>query len=100
MICHQNLNTAYHSKTKQKLRFWTVSRRYIISQNKAVRSDNGSEFINKKFKDYTEKNGIKQTLSEVSKPQSNDKIERANATIEVLNEKSIEMDENLIGFKN
>ena len=73
---------------------------YNKSKIKAVRSDNGSEFINKKFKDYTEKNGIKQTLSEVSKPQSNDKIERANATIEVLNEKSIEMDENLIGFKN
>ena len=33
---------------------------YNKSKTHAVRSDNGSEFINKPFKDYLEKNGIKQ----------------------------------------
>jgi len=37
---------------------------YNKSKIRAVRSDNGSEFINKKFTDYLEKNGIKQILSE------------------------------------
>jgi transposase InsO family protein len=73
---------------------------YIKSKIKAVRSDNGSEFINKKFKDYLEKNNIKQILSEASKPQSNGMIERANATIKELIDKSIEMDENFGWIKN
>ena len=54
---------------------------YNQSKPRAVRSDNGSEFINKKFTDYLEKNGIKQILAEAGKPQSNGMIERANATI-------------------
>ena len=56
-----------------------------------MRSDNGSEFINKKFKDYLEKNDIKQILSEAGKPQSNGMIERANATIKELIEKALEI---------
>ena len=40
---------------------------YNKSKIKAVRSDNGSEFISDVFKDYLEKNGIKQILSEASK---------------------------------
>ena len=54
------------------------------SKIRAVRSDNGSEFINKKFKDFLEKNDIKQILGEAGKPQSNGMIERANATIKEL----------------
>jgi len=61
------------------------------SKLRAVRSDNGSEFINKKFTDYLETNDIKQILSEASKPQRNGMIERANATIKELIQKSIEM---------
>ena len=61
------------------------------SKIRAVRSDNGSEFINKKFTDYLETNDIKQILSEASKPQRNGMIERANATIKELIQKSIEM---------
>ena len=38
-------------------------------------------------------NDIKQILSEPSKPQSNGMIERANATIKELIQKSIELDE-------
>jgi transposase InsO family protein len=75
-------------------------KKYNKSKIKAVRSDNGSEFINKKYKDYLEKNGIKQILSEASKPQSNGMIERANATIKELIENSIEMDENFDWIKN
>ena len=64
---------------------------YNQSKTHAVRSDNGSEFINKKFKDFLEKNGIKQILGEAGKPQSNGMIERANATIKELIEKALEM---------
>ena len=64
---------------------------YNQSKPKAIRSDNGSEFINKKFTDYLEKNGIKQILAEAGKPQSNGMIERANATIKELIQKSIEI---------
>jgi len=64
---------------------------YNQSKPRAVRSDNGSEFINKKFTDYLEKNGIKQILAEAGKPQSNGMIERANATIKELIQKSIEI---------
>ena len=54
---------------------------YTQSKIRAIRSDNGSEFINKKFVDFLKKNNIKQILSEAGKPQSNGMIERANATI-------------------
>jgi len=64
---------------------------YNQSKPKAIRSDNGSEFINKKFTDYLEKNGIKQILAEAGKPQSNGMIERANATIKELIQKSLEI---------
>jgi len=66
---------------------------YNKSKIRAVKSDNGSEFINKKFTDYLEKYGIKQILSEASKPQSNGMIERANATIKELIQKSLEINE-------
>jgi len=64
---------------------------YNQSKPKAVRSDNGSEFINKKFKEYLEKNGIKQILAEAGKPASNGMIERSNATIKELIQKSLEI---------
>ena len=67
---------------------------YNKSKIKAVRSDNGSEFINDKFTDYLKKNGIKQILGEASKPQSNGMIERANATIKELIQKALEINEN------
>ena len=64
---------------------------YNQSKTHAIRSDNGSEFINNKFTDYLEKNGNKQILGEAGKPQSNGMIERANATIKELIQKSIEI---------
>jgi hypothetical protein len=70
------------------------------SKIKAIRSDNGSEFINKKFKEYLEKNNIKQILGEAGKPQSNKMIERANGSIKELIQKSIEMNENCDWAKN
>jgi transposase InsO family protein len=45
-----------------------------------------------------EKNYIKQILSEAGKPQSNGMIERANATIKELIQKSIKLDKHLIGL--
>ena len=73
---------------------------YNKSKIKAIRSDNGSEFINKKFKDYLEKNGIEQILGEAGKPQSNGMIERANGSIKELIQKSIEMNKNFDWAKN
>ena len=70
------------------------------SKIRAVRSDNGSEFINKKFTDYLDKNDIKQILSEAAKPQSNGMIERANATVKELIQKSIEMIDKFDWVKN
>ena len=54
---------------------------YNQSKIKAIRSDNGSEFINKKFVEFLNEKGIKQILSEAGKPQSNGMIERSNAII-------------------
>jgi len=66
---------------------------YKKSKIRGIRSDNGSEFINEKFKNFLKENDIKQILSEAGKPQSNGMIERANATIKELIQKSIELDE-------
>ena len=73
---------------------------YKESRIRAIRSDNGSEFINDKFKNFLKNNNIKQILSEPNKPQSNGMIERANATIKELIQKSIELDGNFDWIKN
>jgi len=48
---------------------------------KSVRSDNGSEFISKEFKDLLAKYNIKHVFSKPSKPQSNGGVERFNKTL-------------------
>jgi uncharacterized protein YoxC len=73
---------------------------YTQSNIRAIRSDNGSEFINNKFVEYLEKNHIKQILSEAGKPQSNGMVERANSTIKELIQKSIELNQNFDWVKN
>jgi transposase InsO family protein len=73
---------------------------YTQSKIRAIRSDNGSEFINKKFVDFLKKNNIKQILSEAGKPQSNGMIERANSTIKELIQKSVELNQNFDWVKN
>jgi predicted XRE-type DNA-binding protein len=70
------------------------------AQIKAIRSDNGSEFINKKFKDFLTEKKIKQIFSEAGKPQSNGMIERSNATIKELIQKSLELNEKFDWPKN
>jgi len=67
---------------------------YNKSKIKAIRSDNGSEFINKKFKEYLKKHDIKQILGEAGKPQSIGIIVRANGSIKELIQKSIKIIEN------
>ena len=73
---------------------------YKKAQIKAIRSDNGSEFINKKFKDFLTEKKIKQIFSEAGKPQSNGMIERSNATIKELIQKSLELNEKFDWLKN
>ena len=73
---------------------------YNQSKTHSIRSDNGSEFINKKFTSYLEKNGIKQILGEAGKPASNGMIERANATIKELIQKALEINPKFDWVKN
>ena len=73
---------------------------YTQSKIRAIRSDNRSEFINDKFVKFLKENDIKQVLSEAGKPQSNGMIERANATIKELIQKSIELDKHFDWVKN
>ena len=73
---------------------------YTKSKIRAVRSDNGSEFINDKFKTFLKDNNIKQILGEPNKPQSNGMIERSNATIKELIQKSIELNEDFDWVKH
>jgi uncharacterized protein YoxC len=73
---------------------------YTQSKVRAIRSDNGSEFINNKFVDFLQKNNVKQILSEAGKPQSNGMIERANATIKELIQKSVELNQSFDWVKH
>jgi transposase InsO family protein len=67
---------------------------YTQSKIRAIRSDNGSEFTNNKFKFFLKENDIKQILSEAGKPQSNVMIEPAHATIKELIQKSVKLNQN------
>ena len=53
-----------------------------------------------KFVDFIQKNNVKQILSEAGKPQSNGMIERANATIKELIQKSVELNQSFDWVKN
>lgn len=48
---------------------------------RSIRSDNGSEFISKTFKNLLKSKNIKQVLSDSNKPQSNGQIENFNGII-------------------
>jgi hypothetical protein len=71
-----------------------------IPDLKAIRSDNGSEFISIIFKKYLKDNDIKQVLSSAGNPQSNGSIERLNQTLKYLLQKQIQMDMNYDWVKN
>jgi transposase InsO family protein len=73
---------------------------YTQSKVRTIRSDNGSEFIKNKFKSFLKENDIKQILSEAGAPQSNGMIERANATIKELIQKSVELNQSFDWVKN
>jgi transposase InsO family protein len=73
---------------------------YTQSKVRAIRSDNGSEFISDKFKSFLNENNIKQILSEAGKPQSNGMIERANSTIKELVQKSFELNQSFDWVKH
>ena len=48
---------------------------------KALRSDNGGEYISKKFKEFCNKEGIRRELIAPHNPQQNGVTERKNRTI-------------------
>jgi len=94
-----NYSVALKNKEKEEV-LKGFKKIYNKSKTHAVRSDNGSEFINKPFKDYLEKNGIKHIFGEAGKSQSNGMIERANATIKELIQKSLEINRKFDWVKN
>lgn len=51
------------------------------AQIKALRTDNGGEYISLKFKDYLEKHGIQHQLTVAYTPQQNGVAERMNRTL-------------------
>jgi transposase InsO family protein len=50
-------------------------------QVKALRSDNGGEYIFKEFKDFCSREGIQRELIAPHNPQQNGVVERKNKTI-------------------
>ena len=50
-------------------------------KNKALRSDNGGEYVSQEFKDFYAAEGIKQELTTPHNPQQNGVAERKNKTI-------------------
>lgn len=68
--------------------------RVINNQIHSVRSDNGSEFISKYFKDLMNKHNIKQVFSLPHTPQSNGNIERFNGILKRLILMSSKLDDN------
>lgn len=66
----------------------------------AIKSDNGSEFINTLFQDYLKRNNIKHILTEAGKPQSNGLIERANGVLKNLIKKSLLVNDDFDWVKN
>jgi len=71
-----------------------------VKDIRTIRSDNGSEFISKEFKDFLKKKNLNQVLSEAYKPQSNGAIERANGILKELIQKALELDEDYDWVKN
>jgi transposase InsO family protein len=55
----------------------------------SIRSDNGSEFISKTFKNLLKRKNVKQVLGLAGKPQSNGQIENMNGTLKRLLKKNI-----------
>ena len=71
-----------------------------VKDIRTIRSDNGSEFISKEFKDFLKKKNLNQVLSEAYKPQSNGAIERANGILKELIQKALELDDDYDWVKN
>ena len=52
------------------------------SKLRAIRSDNGLEFVNSEFNEYCRENGIEHNFSSARTPQKNGVVERKNRTLE------------------
>ena len=61
--------------------FKALVEKELGKQVKALQSDNGSEYISKKFKDLCSKEGIRRELIVPHNPQQNWVTERKNKTI-------------------
>ncbi|UYV64621.1 hypothetical protein LAZ67_3001351 [Cordylochernes scorpioides] len=73
---------------KDKLSAAEVLKKFIVkrenelnSKLKRLRTDNGTEFINKNLETFIESKGIKHELTTPYTPRSNGKVERANRTL-------------------
>lgn len=63
------------------LEFQKLIERQTGNKIRVLRSDNGTEFINKQFEDYFKQNGIIHERSSPYTPQQNGRIERENRSI-------------------
>ncbi|UYV65302.1 hypothetical protein LAZ67_3003881 [Cordylochernes scorpioides] len=73
---------------KDKLSAAEVLKKFIVkrenelnSKLKRLRTDNGTEFINKNLETFIESKGIKHELTTPYTPRSNERVERANRTL-------------------
>ncbi|UYV77867.1 hypothetical protein LAZ67_15002623, partial [Cordylochernes scorpioides] len=73
---------------KDKLSAAEVLKKFIVkrenelnSKLKRLRTDNGTEFINKNLETFIESKGIKHELTTPHTPRSNGRVERANRTL-------------------
>jgi transposase InsO family protein len=61
--------------------FKALVEKELGKQVKAMRSDNGGEYISNEFKDFCSKEGIQRELIAPHNPQQNGVVERKNRTI-------------------
>ena len=62
-------------------KYVTMAERQTGKKLKILRSDNGTEYVNKKFKDYCSRNGVIHQTTMVYTPQQNGIAERLNRTL-------------------
>lgn len=59
----------------------TRAERFLGTKLKAIRTDNGREFVNENFEVYCRKYGVKHELTNVYSPEENGVVERYNQTV-------------------
>lgn len=80
------------SKTQQDVLDGFKKMMKDVKKMSIIRSDNGSEFKNRKMTSYIKNEGMKQVFSDPYSPQSNGAIERFNGVLKKLLFKTLQME--------